>query len=106
MEKHYCKRPENAAELSTHVGICSFDVCEEQDDGTLFIYNCEYSCQVNFCPVCGYKAKVQIEKDYPCEKCDHELTCGRLCDPEEHLESSKEIDHTGMEWRWKKSGWV
>jgi len=111
MEKHCCKRPENATELSTHVGTQAFNVCEEQEDGTLFIYNCEYSCQVNFCPVCGYKAKVQIEEAYPCAKCDHELTCGRICDPVEksapevNLESGKDIDHTGMEWRWNEEGW-
>jgi len=29
-------------------------------DGTMRITNGEYESQVNFCPVCGYKAAVQV----------------------------------------------
>ena len=35
--------------------------CDEQDsDGTFWVGNDEYASQVNFCPVCGAKAPVQI----------------------------------------------
>ena len=32
--------------------------CYEKKDGTLWVDNGEYGSQVNFCPYCGYKAKV------------------------------------------------
>lgn len=35
--------------------------CYELDDGTLWISNDEYASQVNFCPFCGYQAKVRAE---------------------------------------------
>jgi hypothetical protein len=32
--------------------------CYEQINGELWVSNGEYSSQVNYCPYCGYKAKV------------------------------------------------
>ena len=34
--------------------------CCEWSDGTLWVGNGEYASQVNFCPVCGHKAKTAI----------------------------------------------
>ena len=34
--------------------------CWEEEDGTLWVSNEEYTSQVNFCPTCGYEAKVKI----------------------------------------------
>lgn len=35
--------------------------CTEDADGTLWVGNDEYGSQVNYCPVCGRKATVQID---------------------------------------------
>ena len=32
--------------------------CAEREDGTLWAGNSEYGSQVNFCPACGFQAKV------------------------------------------------
>ena len=43
----------------------AIDVCQEELDGTLWASNNEYASQVNYCPFCGYKARVQAEiKNY------------------------------------------
>lgn len=34
------------------------DECEEMENGELWVTNVEYCNQVNFCPFCGYKAKI------------------------------------------------
>lgn len=34
--------------------------CYEDADGKLWVGNIEYESQVNFCPVCGYKANIGI----------------------------------------------
>ncbi len=42
--------------------------CKEDECGRLWAGNSEYGTQVNYCPFCGYRAKVQIEwrpKDQP-----------------------------------------
>lgn len=36
------------------------DVCFETDDSELWVGNGEYASQVNFCPWCGYEAKVKV----------------------------------------------
>lgn len=38
---------------------------DEMEDGALWIGNGEYGSQINFCPVCGYKAKKEVEIDEP-----------------------------------------
>ena len=38
----------------------AIELCREYEDGTLWVDNGEYGSQVNFCPVCGYEAKVKI----------------------------------------------
>ena len=35
--------------------------CKEYGDGMLFAGNREYEFQVNFCPICGHKAKIHVE---------------------------------------------
>ena len=37
----------------------AFNVCIEDKRGRLWVHNGEYGSQVNFCPVCGYKAPTQ-----------------------------------------------
>ena len=44
----------------TRYGNAIYD-CFEDDEGRLITQGEEYGNQVNFCPFCGYKAKVQIE---------------------------------------------
>lgn len=39
----------------------AFGECLELENGELWITNDEYESQVNFCPVCGWKAKVGVE---------------------------------------------
>lgn len=36
------------------------DCCEDLD-GYLFVSNAEYGSQVNYCPMCGYKAKRSVD---------------------------------------------
>jgi len=43
------------------------EVCEEHADGTLWVGNSEYGSQVNYCPQCGYKARVPIQQGEPGE---------------------------------------
>jgi hypothetical protein len=38
----------------------AFHNCIEDDNGRLWIQNGEYASQVNYCPICGYKAPTQI----------------------------------------------
>lgn len=57
---HNCELPENAIEHEYYYGP-AIETCFEDDMYRLFVENGEYSSQVNFCPVCGYKAKVEIE---------------------------------------------
>ena len=56
-------------EVSRH--SCDFDFpfegygdaishCDERDDGTLWVNNSEYGTQVNFCPSCGFEAKIKV----------------------------------------------
>ena len=36
--------------------------CYEDVDGKLWVTNEEYASQVNFCPYCGFKARVEVER--------------------------------------------
>ena len=56
MNKHYCKLDSPCSKAGEAIDYC----VEDDDDGTLWAGNCEYDSQVNYCPVCGYKAKVQV----------------------------------------------
>lgn len=40
----------------------AIDRVDEREDGTLWAGNGEYETQVNFCPKCGYEAKVKAEE--------------------------------------------
>lgn len=59
MNKHHCEMPKNS-----EIYMCgpAIDYCIEYDDDLLFAGNGEYESQVNFCPICGYKAKIQIKE--------------------------------------------
>lgn len=39
----------------------AIEECDEREDGTLWAGNGEYGTRVNFCPFCGYSAKVKVE---------------------------------------------
>jgi hypothetical protein len=54
--KHYCVIP-----CKCHLHGQAIDECYEDQDGCLFASNGEYGSQVNFCPMCGYEAKVKIK---------------------------------------------
>lgn len=55
-ESHRC---EGALPSAIHGD--AFSVAYEQADGSLWVENGEYASQVNFCPYCGFKAKVQLQ---------------------------------------------
>jgi len=54
---HFCEIP-----CKQHLYGSAIDACFEDHDGYLFVANGEYGSQVNFCPMCGYEAKLKIEK--------------------------------------------
>ncbi len=54
---HYCE-----IFSKHHLYGPAIDECFEDIDGYLFVCNGEYGSQVNFCPICGYKAKKFIKK--------------------------------------------
>jgi len=58
MDLHYCDISKQDTE-TTHYGI-AIDLCEETEDGRLWVNNLEYGNGVNFCPFCGFKAKVPM----------------------------------------------
>lgn len=53
---HHCTVPRDAADDS----LLAVTDCVEYEDGTLVVDNGEYGNEVNFCPYCGYEAKVKI----------------------------------------------
>ena len=57
---HHCTMP--AESESEHAGG-AIDYCLEytNDPGKLFAGTGEYESQVNFCPICGLKAGIQIK---------------------------------------------
>ena len=61
MERHYCKASRKAKDYIYGVAIYQ---CTELEDGTLMVDNDEYGSQVDYCPYCGYEAKVKIQKEY------------------------------------------
>ena len=60
--KHSCKLPCGRYWQDAYYGPAISD-CEEDDEGRFWADNGEYSSQVNYCPVCGVKARAQIEVD-------------------------------------------
>jgi hypothetical protein len=53
---HYCE-----VHCRQHLRGAAIDYCFLDIDGCLFVQNGEYGSQVNFCPVCGYEAKMKIK---------------------------------------------
>ena len=43
----------------------AIDICTEHEDGTLWCGNSEYGSQVNFCPYCGFEARVRVLQKTP-----------------------------------------
>lgn len=62
---HYCALPRPPGRHGYGPAV---DDCAEDADGTLHVGNGEYGSQVNYCPVCGYRATVQIIVEVPREK--------------------------------------
>lgn len=56
---HTCPRPKYRKEDHGGYGTAVDEVLGE-DEGELWIGNGEYWTRVNFCPFCGYKAKVPV----------------------------------------------
>lgn len=54
---HYC---EPQYDLPFFLHGTAIDRCYEDLDKKLFVDNREYGSQVNFCPFCGYEAKVKM----------------------------------------------
>lgn len=47
-------------------------LCREDGDGTFWAGNSEYESQVNYCPMCGAKAPVQMN-EYSFEKLNQQM---------------------------------
>jgi len=60
--EHSCEMPKTS---EIEIAGPSIHYCKEyfNDKGKLFAGNGEYESQVNFCPICGFKAPIQIEKE-------------------------------------------
>lgn len=54
---HRCNLPEMKERTGYGAAVT---YCQEYPDGTLDVSNDEYGSRVNYCPVCGFKAKKQI----------------------------------------------
>jgi hypothetical protein len=69
MLKHYCKFTEDgisiehARQLDFHEHGPAVDECVEMEDGALVVHNREYATQVNFCPLCGFAARVKVRSE-------------------------------------------
>ncbi len=57
---HYCD-----SELPSHGRGSCVDECSEDEEGRLFVGNGEYGSQINFCPYCGYEAKIKVSDELP-----------------------------------------
>lgn len=53
---HYCELYQN----DYYQWAPAIELCFEDLDGRLFVENGEYGSQVNYCPQCGYKARVGV----------------------------------------------
>ncbi len=58
---HYCEIPKTAGKVEKHRYGLAVKVCYENTDGKLWVDNNEYNNQVNYCPFCGYKARIKIK---------------------------------------------
>ncbi len=58
-DQHWCVTAPRPKELCDGYGE-AVDYVHEDDEGFLWVGNGEYGTVVNFCPVCGFKAKRQV----------------------------------------------
>ena len=56
---HECHREEIVDDPFVDGHGSAVDDCVERDDGSLWVSNGEYGSRVNFCPFCGFEAKVK-----------------------------------------------
>ena len=57
----HCCEPELGEAIFPCGGYgAAIDICLEKDSGELWVSNGEYETRANYCPFCGYKAKLQI----------------------------------------------
>ena len=54
--KHSCQREQTKHDPNVGCYGPAVELCEERDDGSLWVSNDEYGSRVNYCPFCGYKA--------------------------------------------------
>ncbi len=57
MSKHDCKAEFNYLEYGTAITQCF-----EREDGRFFAGNDEYTSEVDYCPMCGKKAKTPTKR--------------------------------------------
>jgi len=57
--KHHCKAPKEAESYDYGEAI---NTCYENEEDKLIVENGEYASRVDYCPYCGYEAKVKIIK--------------------------------------------
>lgn len=58
-DQHWCVTPARPKELRDGYGE-AVDYVHEDDNGFLWVGNGEYGSVVNYCPICGFKAKQQV----------------------------------------------
>lgn len=57
MDNKHCCEPKS---IPTKMFGVAVNHCNEDDDGALWVSNDEYANQVNYCPFCGFKAKIEV----------------------------------------------
>ena len=57
---HECVKPQMPHDPDVEQEGPAIERCEEKEDGSLWVRNREYGSRVNFCPFCGYPAKVKM----------------------------------------------
>jgi hypothetical protein len=59
---HYCCVYGYTEEQCGGAGY-AVDTCWEEENGALWVSGDELNNQVNYCPFCGYRAKIQLKKE-------------------------------------------
>ncbi len=58
--QHWCTLPMAPKGTCQRGHSEALDYAHEDDDGYLWVSNGEYGSVVNYCPICGFKAKRQL----------------------------------------------